>query len=93
MSARALTERQQAALIMLPNVYSWTEGSMPSLARRGLVERYSTVTRGRRYNDWRLTEAGHSEAARIRESKRDAYHGGATEAEDYRDEKWRDAQS
>jgi len=66
MTERPLTIRQRHALVMLPGTYRWTLSSMPSLARRGLVERTSTVEHGRRVLGWRLTEAGEAKAAEIR---------------------------
>ena len=70
MAERPLTKKQQSALIMMPNVYRWTEGSLPSLLRRGLVERVRVVEHGRGYWDWRLTEAGAEEAQAIHAARR-----------------------
>ncbi len=67
MSGRQLTERQKRALIMMPSIYRWTEGSLPSLAGRGLVERYTYTEHGRRVINWRLTEAGKPIAAALRQ--------------------------
>jgi hypothetical protein len=63
--SRPLTEKQKRALIMMPSVYLWTQGSLPSLAARGLVERFHYTEGGRRWHDWRLTEAGTAERDRL----------------------------
>jgi hypothetical protein len=70
MTERPLTKRQQNALIMMPNVYLWTEGSLPSLLRRGLVERERVVEHGRAHWAWRLTEAGAEVADALRAARR-----------------------
>jgi DNA-binding HxlR family transcriptional regulator len=70
MAERPLTKKQKAALIMMPGVYRWTQGSLPSLERRGLVERYRHTEYGRSYVDWRLTEAGAEMSDTLRAASR-----------------------
>jgi len=67
MADRPLTARQRRALAMLPAVYRWTQGSMPSLARRGLVTRASRTVHGRRVLSWQLTAAGTAARAQARQ--------------------------
>lgn len=69
---RPLTARQESALIMMPDVYLWTQGSLPSLAGRGLVERYHVTEHGRRITRWRLTPAGEAERQRVWQARFDA---------------------
>jgi len=65
---RPLTKRQETALVLGAywGISQSTEGSMPSLAGRGFAERYRHTEHGRSYVDWRITDAGRAEAARIR---------------------------
>jgi DNA-binding MarR family transcriptional regulator len=65
---RPLTERQERALLIADGfgVTRTVERSMPSLARRGLAEKYRKVEGGRSYVYWRLTDVGRAEVARIR---------------------------
>ncbi len=68
---RPLTERQKRALLLADaiGVTRTVERSMPSLAGRGLAEKYRQADSGRSYVYWRLTEAGRAEAARIRQER------------------------
>jgi DNA-binding MarR family transcriptional regulator len=69
MADRPLTEQQRIRL-MIAAFYGITltvERSMPSLARRGLAERYHYTEHGRRYAEWRLTDAGRAEARRLQD--------------------------
>ena len=70
MPERPLTKKQKTALIMMPGVYQWTQGSLPSLERRGLVERFRHTEYGRSVVDWRLTEAGAEMSATLRAASR-----------------------
>ena len=70
MTDRPLTKKQETALIMMPGIYRWTQGSLPSLERRGLVERFRHTKYGRSVVDWRLTEAGTAEAQALRSARR-----------------------
>lgn len=71
---RPLTERQERALLIADGfgVTQTAERSMPSLARRGLAEKYRKVEGGVSHVYWRLTEAGRTDAARIRRERADA---------------------
>lgn len=63
-----LTGQQERRLVIAAyhGVTGTVERSAPSLARRGLMERWRHVEHGRSVVDWRVTDAGHAEAARIR---------------------------
>lgn len=70
MSERALNATQRNALAMLwvlgdKGPTQHTEGSMPSLVKRGLVEAYRETALGCSFHNWRLTETGRAEAKRI----------------------------
>jgi hypothetical protein len=69
-----LTERQRGALAMMPAVYRWTQGSMPSLERRGLVARTRHRSSGRSWTEWYLTAAGTAAQAQIRLEARTREH-------------------
>lgn len=85
--SRPLTERQGTALVLLAIMGSptlRTEGSMPSLGRRGLAEQRSELCGGRRYKIWRITDAGRAEARRINAERRAEKKAAADEAGDPR---------
>jgi DNA-binding MarR family transcriptional regulator len=67
MTERPLSKQQETRLVLAARgfISSSTERSMPSLARRGLVEKYWETYNGRRCYNWRVTDAGHAEARRI----------------------------
>lgn len=69
-TSRPLTERQTSALTLLHLmgfISTHTSKSMPSLQRRGFVEGYRDWSNGcAGHKRWRITEAGHAEAERIR---------------------------
>jgi hypothetical protein len=67
---RPLTRKQETALMMMPEVYRWTAGSLPSLRGRGLVTRDRVTQGGRSRWEWSLTDTGRAEAVRVREERR-----------------------
>ncbi len=73
MTARPLSRQQETRLVLAAAgfISSGTERSMPSLARRGLVEKYWETYNGRRCYNWRVTEAGRAEAQQIRARERE----------------------
>jgi DNA-binding MarR family transcriptional regulator len=68
---RPLTERQERALLIADGfgVTQTAARSMPSLAGRGLAEKYRDAAGGVSHVYWRLTEAGRTEAARVRQER------------------------
>jgi DNA-binding MarR family transcriptional regulator len=73
MTERPLSEQQERRLVLAAHgfISSSTERSMPSLEKRGLVEKYSETYNGRRCYNWRVTDAGRAEAERIRARDRE----------------------
>ena len=73
MTDRPLSEQQERRLVLAARgwISSSTARSMPSLERRGLVERYWEKCNGRRVYNWRATDAGRAEAERIRARDRE----------------------
>lgn len=71
---RPLTEQQQRRLCTAAfyGITSQVERSLPSLEKRGLVERYRHTEHGRSIVDWRVTDTGLAEAKRIRAAQRAA---------------------
>lgn len=68
MAERPLSRQQETRLVIAAfyGITRSVERSMPSLERRGLAEKYWEVDSGRRWRNWRVTEAGRAEAERIR---------------------------
>lgn len=67
MAERPLTAQQERRLVIAATygITQSIEGSMPSLARRGLMERS-------RVAGWRVTEAGRAEVDRIQAARKAA---------------------
>jgi|HubBroStandDraft_2_1064218.scaffolds.fasta_scaffold12081_6 hypothetical protein len=71
MAERPLTDQQERRLVIAAGfgVTQSIKGSMPSLARRGLMERYRFTEAGRSFAGWRVTEAGVAEVTRIQAAR------------------------